>query len=225
MTKYRRFAIYYTPPPGDLARFGAAWLGWDSAAGRAVDHPALRGLDPAQIAALTAVPRRYGFHATLRPPFAAVRGEGALAEDLAALAARLPPVDAGDLALARIGGFLALVPQAQPGALTDLAAALVRGLDAHRPALTPQDRARRNPDALSPRERALLDRWGYPWVFEAFRFHMTLTGPGVPETVEDALRPVLDLMLPRPLVIDAVTLSGEDDQGRFHDIARYPLLG
>ncbi|MDO5612339.1 MAG: DUF1045 domain-containing protein [Paracoccus sp. (in: a-proteobacteria)] len=225
MAGYRRFAVYHTPVPGDLARFGAAWLGWDSAAGRAVDHPALEGLSPAQIAALTEVPRRYGFHATLRPPFAAVHGAAALADDLAALAAGLAPVDAGDLVLARVGGFLALIPRAQPGALTDLAAALVRGLDRHRPPLAPQDRARRNPDALPPRERGLLDRWGYPWVMEAFRFHMTLTGPNVPATVEAALRPVLDPILPRPLVVDAVTLSGEDDQGRFHDIARYPLRG
>jgi Protein of unknown function (DUF1045) len=29
---------------------------------------------------------------------------------------------------------------------------------------------------LTPRQREYLDRWGYPYVMEEFRFHMTLTG-------------------------------------------------
>ena len=45
MTEWRRHAIYFAPPEGDpLAAFGAAWLGWDPAAGldrrdaAALDH-------------------------------------------------------------------------------------------------------------------------------------------------------------------------------------------
>src|SRR5262249_2220033 len=42
--------------------------------------------------------------------------------------------------------------------------------------LTDADRARRNPARLTPRQRDYLERWGYPYVMEEFRFHMTLTG-------------------------------------------------
>lgn len=225
MNGFRRFAVYYTPE-GDLARFGAGWLGWDSAAGAPAPHPDLPGLAAARIAALTAVPRRYGFHATLKPPFALAGEAGALADDLRRLAAGLAPVVLKHgLRLAAPEGFLALIPVRQTDALTDLAARLVAGLDHHRAPLTPEDRARRRPDRLTPHQRDLLDRWGYPWVMDQFRFHMTLTGPDVPEGVAGALAPVLVPLLPRPFVIDSVTLSGEDDQGRFHDVMRVPLGG
>ena len=30
---------------------------------------------------------------------------------------------------------------------------------------------------VTERQASNLDRWGYPYVFDDFRFHMTLTGP------------------------------------------------
>ncbi|HBR36147.1 MAG TPA: phosphonate metabolism protein, partial [Sulfitobacter pontiacus] len=63
---FKRYAIYYTPPPGDFARRGAVWLGWDVQAGEAVAHPDIEGLD---IAKLTQRPRKYGLHGTVKAPF------------------------------------------------------------------------------------------------------------------------------------------------------------
>ena len=71
MASYRRYAVYYTPPPGEFADFGASWLGWDAATGREVAQPDLDGLD---LAAMTARARRYGFHATLKAPFRLAEG-------------------------------------------------------------------------------------------------------------------------------------------------------
>ena len=85
---------------------------------------------------------------------------------------------------------MALVPDAANAALDDLAAACVRAFDRFRAPLSAKDRARRAPQRLSPRQREYLDQWGYPFVFEEFRFHMTLTGrlpPGEAEVVRDAL--------------------------------------
>ena len=113
MDHYRRYALYYTPPQGEFADFGASWLGWDAVRGAAVAQPDLPGLD---IAALTAEPRKYGFHATLKAPFRLA--EGARAEDLAAavatLAAQLRPVTLDGLALTRIGPRPTLITTA-PG--------------------------------------------------------------------------------------------------------------
>lgn len=230
MRDWRRYAIYYTAT-GPLATFGATWLGWDMATGQPVPRtgrgrPRQPGID-----SLTLTPRRYGFHATLKPPFRLADGreEASLRADLRGIAASQPPVMlAGGLKPAALDGFPALIPATHSQPLQDLAARLVRELDAYRTPLTPEDRARRNPDRLSPRHRKLLDRWGYPWVMEQFRFHMTLGARMSPvgvDTLIATLAPHLAPLLPDPHPVDAVTLAGEDSEGRFHLIERVDLTG
>lgn len=196
MTPFHRAAIYFMPSvTTPLGRFGAGWLGRDAEGGPVAARPPVPGLDDAALHRLTAEPRRYGFHATLRAPFVAADGLDAegLVTAIARLAATLAPVTLdGGLSVRRIGSFLALVPASPSSALTDLAAAIVAGTDDLRRPLSADDRARRIARGrLDARHSALLDRWGYPYVMDAFRFHMTLTGPltdmaGV-EAVEQAL--------------------------------------
>ena len=224
MDHYRRYALYYTPPQGEFADFGAAWLGWDAAAGRAVAQPELVGLD---IAALTAEPRKYGFHATLKAPFRLAEGQGAdaLADAVGDLAAQLRPVTLDGLALTRIGPFLALTPEGDADPLNDLAARVVQTLDPFRAPLTEAELARRNPARLTPRQRALLDVWGYPYVLDEFRFHMTRTGaldPATLDAVTAQLAPRL-AVVPRPFTLDAISLMGEDAAGRVHLMRRLAL--
>lgn len=223
MTEYRRYAIYYTPPPGAFADFGAAWLGWDIAKGvrvRTFDRPD----------AVTARPRRYGFHATLKPPFRLAPGAtfAALGDEVARVTGRLATARVEALTLSRLGRFLACVPADGGTALSHLAARLVRDLDGFRAAPSPRELSSRRATGLSPAEEANLVRWGYPYVMEAFRFHMTLTGPLDESTltdVESRLAPVLAPILPRPFIVSDVTLVGEDADGFFHEIHRYALSG
>ena len=223
--RFQRLAIYYLPPPGPLADFGAGWLGWDARAGATLAQPDC-GLDAA---ALTTAPRRYGFHATLKAPFrlAEGRAQAEALEALRDLAAGLAPVTLPEgLALRADYGFLALVPPAPVAALDALAADLVRGMDGFRAPLTAAERARRRPETLNPRQRDHLDRWGYPWIFGDFRFHMTLTGPlADPAPVMRVLAPLLPANLGAPLIIRHVALMGEDADGRFRLIAEAPLSG
>ncbi len=223
----RRYAIYWAPE-GPLAEFGASWLGWDAVRGQSAAAPVIAGL-PDTREKLIGAAGRYGLHATLKAPFAPKPGTAhehvlAAAE---ALAARLAPAEVeGGLALGEIGGFLALLPVGDTRALDARAAEITRALEDLRAPLTDAERARRGAERLPPDLRENLERWGYPYVMEAFRFHVTLTGnldAGLAAVVRAALEPHLGPLLPRPFRLDAICLFGEDPEGRFHLRRRFPL--
>jgi putative phosphonate metabolism protein len=227
MANYPRYAIYYAPAPGSsLDRFGAALLGYDAHHGSDLPFP---GDMPADWRELTLDPRKYGFHATLKAPMALApaRSEGELAAACAAFAATPRAIPVITPAVDTIEGFIAIVPGTREAALEGLAAACVREFDAFRAPLTDEDRARRNPARLTPRQRDHLDRWGYPYVFEEFRFHMTLTGR------LDAARhgPVLSMLRQRfgetgihHLPVDRLALFRQHDAGsRFRIVGHWPL--
>lgn len=229
MEEIIRHAVYYAPAPGAFADRTAAWLGWDAEAARPCTHPDIAGL-PAGVADLTAAPRKYGFHGTLKPPFRLADGQtpAGLAEACAALAARLQPVSLPALALDGIDGFLALVPKGDTTALAALAATVVRDLDRFRAPPTAAEIARRKPAALSDRQREHLSTWGYPYVMEDFRFHLTLTGnigSAACDRVAGALWPWLGPVLPQPFVLADLCLFGERRDGTFRILHRYPLGG
>ncbi len=227
MIRWQRYAVY-AAPQGDLAEAAHAWLGWDAYAGQPRPHPHVPGL-PRPIAEITEAPRKYGFHGTLKAPFRLAPGadEAALLWAVAALAQRSAPAVAAGLVLAEVEGFLALVPQGDAPGITALASAVVEALDAFRAPLTPEELARRRPERLSPRQRDLLARWGYPYVMEEFRFHLTLTG-ALPEGERRRAAGALSGWLPplpRPFAVDALAVYGEAPDGRFHLLDRYTLSG
>ncbi|MEM9972496.1 MAG: DUF1045 domain-containing protein, partial [Pseudomonadota bacterium] len=143
---HTRFAIFYVPPPGPLADFGAAWLGWDIAQGAPV-----RQRDVAGLREITDAPRKYGFHGTLKPPFRLAEGQtiADLREAVRATAATVAPAMCDGLELARLGRFLALVPVGDTAALRRVATACVRDLDRFRAPPTEAELARRRAAGLS----------------------------------------------------------------------------
>lgn len=194
-----RHALYLVPArTSALWRFGCAWLGRDPEDGSVPDPPAVEAVAPARRLDITAEPRRYGFHATLKPPMRLADGRDAaeLEELAAAFAAAEPALGLPPLRLAAIAGFLALVPAAGEATVATLAARVVTAFDAFRAPPDPRELDRRRAGGrLTPREEQLLERWGYPYVMEAFRFHMTLTGrlaEAERATVLSALAPVVE---------------------------------
>lgn len=174
-----RYAIYFAPRSGTVWwRFGARWLGRDAISGQAAKPYQVRGMTSESVLACTAEPRRYGFHATLKPPFVLAPGasEQALHVALENLAARQSAFPLGPLRVELIGGFLALVAAHPPQALAETAASCVRSLDHLRRAPSDEELERRRAAGLSVRQECLLKRWGYPYVMDQWRFHMTLTG-------------------------------------------------
>ncbi|MDR3533452.1 MAG: DUF1045 domain-containing protein [Rhodopila sp.] len=168
-----RVAIYYAPLPDDpLTRLSSAWLGRDPIANAPVPQPSLDG-----IAEITSEPRSYGFHATLKPPMRLVDGTrwtGFMAA-VRAVAAGIAPFALPPLAVTDLRGFLALRETSRCPALEALADACVEQLDSYRAPPTEDELARRRRAKLSAEQDAMLLRWGYPYVFSEWFFHMTLT--------------------------------------------------
>ena len=168
-----RVAFYYAPQVDDpLWDRAAQWLGRDPATNAPVAQP-----DLPDIAAITADARHYAFHATLKPPMH-LRDGATWADVLTAareIAAGIPAFDLPRLAVSDIHGFLALRETTPSPALQALADACVAGADHLREPPDEAELARRRRNGLPPAQEANLVRWGYPYVFATWFFHMTLT--------------------------------------------------
>lgn len=228
-----RFALYLAPPPADpLSQAAARWLGHDPETGRSYQPEPAAGLAAARIAALTEAPRRYGFHATLKPPFRLAEGcdEARLIVALERFTMVRRPLRLPPLKLAKIGGFFALVPSAPSEEIQALAADCVRDFDHLRAPPSEPELARRRAAGLTPRQEEYLLQWGYPYVMEEFRLHFTLTGD-VPDAAESAaLERHLQAMTARftrtEYRVDDICLFVQTAPDRpFRIAGRYPLGG
>ena len=229
MANYPRYAIYFAPESGSiLDRFGAELLGYDAYRGTEIPFPPAVKLPP-EWREITQDPRKYGFHGTLKVPMALAPGksEDELIAACATFAGAPHAIPTIRPVVDVISGFIAVVPGAASAELERLAADCVRAFDPFRVPLTEEDRARRNPSRLTPRQRDYLERWGYPYVFEEFRFHMTLTGrldTGCHVSLLDMLRDHFRDTGLRELAIDRIALSRQDNSDqRFYIIDSWPL--
>jgi putative phosphonate metabolism protein len=177
-TSTARYALFFAPPPESaLWRFGSAVLGYDAVAGSGVAQVVPPSVSPDAWWALTDEPRRYGFHATLKAPFriAASAEEADLLAAVRVFTRNTTPFDLA-LEVSQLDAFVALTPVAVPPAVTGLERAIVETFDRFRAPLNERELARRLTIPLTPRQRAQLDQYGYPYVLDEFRFHMTLSG-------------------------------------------------
>src|SRR5271165_143090 len=175
MVNGARVAVYYAPTSDDpLAATGSAWLGRDAERNIPLAQPPLPDIE-----ALTDEPRRYGFHATLKPPMRLAPGRSWFAFTAAArqLAATIKPFDLPPLHVADLHGFLALRETEPCAPLQALCDRCVAELDHFRDPPDESELRRRRQAPLGTAQDAMLQRWGYPYVFETWFFHMTLTRP------------------------------------------------
>lgn len=232
-----RYAVYFIPGPDTaLWQTGCRWLGRnpDITGGNAPVPPpeaAGAGISRDDWVAATAEPRRYGFHATLKPPFHLAAGCDLADLDtaLARFAAGRVGFDGPSLTVTRLDGFLALCPRTPMASLDALAADCLRAFEPFRRPLDTETLARRRARGLTPRQEVLLETWGYPFVLEEFRFHMTLTGR-LAEAAAARYRPVLETLfadaLAVPLAVDGIALFREPAPGApFETVRRYLFAG
>lgn len=214
-----RYALYFTPPPSHpLTAAASRWLGRDAFSGGMQPLPHVSGVTALQGERLVGEPRRYGFHGTLVAPFrlsaaATPDQPGRLAETFCA---DLRPFELPKLEIVRIGRFFALCPERRDSRIDTLAASAVDHFNPLRAPLDEAEIARRKPDALTARQQAYLLRYGYPYVKEEFRFHMTLTGPvdaGEEAPVQAALQAWFEPVLAEPISIESLCIFNEPETG------------
>ena len=225
-----RYAIYAVPPADSpLWRMACTWLGRDPETG-AEALPALPlWLARERWRQVTQEPRLYGFHGTLKPPMSLASGRtiDGLAAALSQFASETPALPPLALHVAAIGGFLALVPREPSVPLKRLADLAVERFDRFRAPPTPAELARRRQVPLSTRQEEYLSRWGYPYVFDEYRFHMTLTGrlpdperPRVAALLTELLAPALA----QPIAL-TMALFAQTDRELPFSLARRLRLG
>jgi len=226
-----RYAIYYSPEPeSDLWLFGSRWLGRDSATGDELKRLAVKAISPDRVQEITATAASYGFHATLKPPFELAHGHDLemLDEALEAFAASHEPVTLSALELAELDGFIALRPGKHSAPLQHLAADCVREFDHFRKPPSELELARRREAALTDAQSKMLDAWGYPYVMDEFRFHMTLTGrleADERKTVLAELEVHTKDIVGKPVRIDVITLMQQLSTGEPFEVVKcYPLI-
>lgn len=219
-----RYAAYFAPQlESAWWEAGSRWLGRCAASNRTWSLPAIESVAGELQQKLTTAPRRYGWHATLAAPFALKPqfDEADLRAGVQALCRTLEPFDLPTLEVALLDDFLALVPTRPDASLRAAADACVMQLHPFAEPLPPAELQRRRSAGLTPEEDALLQRWGYPFVMDRFRFHMSLTGslrgvdPGVVAALQAAARQHFGPLLSpaQPLRFDAVSLFAEFSPG------------
>ncbi len=218
-----RYAVYFAPRPGSPQwAAGSQWLGRCAQSGESLRQPEVEGVTPEDFDRLTATPRRYGWHATLKAPFVLAPGIDRLDlhRALQQVARGLRPFCMPPLSVERIDDFLALVPDPAHEATAQIqaaAAACVTQLHALSAPLPPAEVERRRAGGLTPGQEELLQRWGYPFVLDQFRFHMSLTGRLGQVNADTAAR-VTDAARqwfagPQPLMFDSLALFAEPSPG------------
>ena len=223
---FSRYAVYFLPDwESRLFQLASQLIGWDCQEGRRHSPPGPKELanpDGIDIESATRAARNYGFHATIKPPMRLARETNA-----AELAARAAEITAGhrpfqvNLRIKRQGRFVALVQEEPPLELAGLAADCVKGLDRFRARPRPGEIEKRRAAGLTPRQEDMLARWGYPYVLDEFRFHMTLAGPMDERDAASFIalaRTWLGEDITLPIWLDRLALVGEGAEGKFRRI-------
>lgn len=225
-----RLAIYYTPPgESALSKAAASWLGRDSVS---LKHSG--GKLPApekkkRYLEIISSPFHYGFHATIKPPFKL--SAGTQIDDVAArlrvFAASYQSFVLPTLELSCMDNFFCLRPTQPCPELNQLAADTVRAFDKFRLPPDQDELKKRRLAALTPAQEKSLQEWGYPYLMDEFRFHLTLTGRVAEEQEKRVLKKELHKRFPpeslENVVFGSLCLFLEKNKEPMKCIGVFPL--
>jgi len=225
-----RYAVYFTPAQDHpLTAAAEHWLGRSAWRNEDVVRVTPPNTGPDVMERFTRSARKYGFHATMKAPFRLVEGqsEATLLQACEDFASAQAETTINHLIAKQKSTFSALVPAEQSDDLWALAASAVEHFEPFRAPLSGAEMERRLASPLTDRQKELLTRWGYPYVMEEFRFHLTLGG-GVSQTEHTALADAINAHfadhIDTPLEVDRIALFRQDNSDTsFRILADYPL--
>ena len=232
---FERYAIYVTlPQDSTLYHKASQWFSYDAYQG---DSPTieydlqeeLRPLLP--YSDYNSKASQYGFHGTLKAPFRLKNGiKYKSLQKMMKHFCRLTSVfHCVGLEVKQIDNFLALVPKQDCKKIIQLSKDSVQTFDVFRAALTSDEIDKRQPNKLSDNQRLMLKQWGYPYVLDEFRFHMTLTDRLTQPQI-DTCKPLLEEYfkecLRQPLRIGQLSLCYQSSEySSFVILDSFPLHG
>ncbi len=202
-------------------------MGRDAYRRVACKRPSLAGLGDTDCELLTEAPRWYGFHATLKAPFELSDGqsEAALLSFAKEFAQARYAFDV-QFAVRELGSFLALMIDAQSDEMQEFHCDAVKAFEPFRGALSEEDLERRRKSSLTTAQESHLQSWGYPYIFDDFRFHMTLTGrigdPDLRRKVQSRLSAYFSEAIESHHRVDGVAVFYQPDrETSFHVVGRF----
>ena len=174
-----RLAIYYIPADhSPLGLAAAKWLGRSSSSLTDIDYQAPEAISLKRYREIIATPFHYGFHGTIKPPFRLASGVSVdqVVRRLHSFAANCQGFTLPSLAVTYMHNFFCLRPSHSCKALDQLAADAVILFDEFRRPSDEAELTRRRSAGLTPGQEKSLQKWGYPYLIDEYRFHLTLTG-------------------------------------------------
>jgi len=229
-----RFALYVSPPAKSLLyQKASTWLQYDAYTGKSTEsfNSVNFSLDQPAYEIHIKNAAKYGFHATLKPPFRLKEGQSQeqLIQAIYDFCIEKKPIDCGKLQLTTLGNFITLGLEKPCQQLNTLAQQCVETFEPFRAELNSQEFQKRNPEKLTRRQQVLLNQWGYPYVDDEYRFHLTLTDSLPTEQLEVVKNHLHELFLPvldRNIQVNAVHLfHQENEQSHFKVIRSFPFSG
>jgi hypothetical protein len=213
-----RYAIYFIPS-ADSPTYQrvSAWLGYSILQEQTLSQRELPA-DLHEFRGFTRHAALYGCHATLKPPFRLRAGlkEKHLLKIFKHFCRICRPIRCSGLRVDSIGRFLALTQSKNSKKLDELATDCVQTFDLFRDEISEAGFNKRQPEKLSPNQLKMLQQWGYPFVLDEFRFHITLSDP-LPESSLSACKKALNnFLLPTfsdSFVIDSLSLCHQAHAG------------
>ena len=236
MTNYKRVAIYFLPKKNSsLENFGKNLLGRDINKKKKISltrrqkYFINRGFTYFdELKDYFEQPAKYGFHATLKAPFRLKRNVKTknFYDVISHIAAQHSRFKIKGLKIVYSKKFTFITSRKPNKLLINLENDLVKHLDTFRAELNKTEIKKRIPDSLTFKQNKYLKEWGYPFVFDQFKFHMTLMNQNnnkLSNKQKLELEKLIYKISNNVIEFNEISLLGENKNGHFEEIKRFKL--
>jgi len=224
---YERYAIYYAPlENSELDIFGKCWLGWDPYKGSQTNKSDFSKLpDFEKFSKFVVAPKQYGFHGTIKAPFRLKDGftYNDLENQVGEISKQIHSFYLDQLIIKKLGNFIGLIPtnNLKVNAVSNK---FVKELDYLRDELSESEIKKRKPHKLTSNQKQLLFKWGYPYVFNEFKFHLTLTSKLNNVEIDDvfkSLQNILKQVNLNKISFNNICIFGQKSDEKFYFIKKF----